>query len=147
MYACRVITCSRVYINPCCQSCSWLAVYTGERTVASVHVGYKQPHTLSTHTQTGLGTSVCTHTPNYKDTPVHGQTEASVYTTCVAQAIHDKYCTDTSTTCEPKHADLRTIRASPRLSIPNTLYKDSAYVQAQALIVYTAYAPPRLSMS
>ena len=41
-----------------------------------------------------------------------------MYTTCVAQAVHTKYCTGTSTACEPKHADLRTVSASSRLSMP-----------------------------
>ena len=94
-------------------------MYTGERTIAHVHLGYKQPHTLGT--QTDLGTSVCTHTRNYKDTPVQSQTQALMYTTCVAQGTwHDaKYCTGTSTAGKSKHVDHRAIGASPRLSMPN----------------------------
>ena len=143
MYACRVITGNKVQINPGYQSTSWSAVYTNERTIAPLHVRYKQPHTLGT--QTDLRTSVCTHTRNYKDTSVHGQPQAPMYTTCVAQAIHAKYCTGTkysvraqargpshdrcitqavhakcgtgtSTACEPKHAG--TIGASLRLFMP-----------------------------
>ena len=58
---------------------------------------------------------------NYKDTPVHGQSQAPVYTTCIAQSVHAKYCRGTSTACESKHAGHRTIGTSPRLSMPNTV--------------------------
>ena len=52
---------------------------------------------------------------------IHEQTQAPVYTTCVAQAIHAKYCTGTSTACEFKHAGHRAIGASPRLAMPNAV--------------------------
>ena len=83
-------------------------------------------------TQTDLGTSLCTHTRNYKDTPVHGQTQAPVYTTCVAQAVHAKYCTGTSTACKPKHAGIRTIGASPRA------IHAKSFVQAQCVRTTTS---------
>ena len=72
---------------------------------------------------------------------------------------HKRYrCTCTSTSCEPRHVDLSTVGASPRLSMQYTprayenrciasafdartlckLYKHSTYVQVQALM-YTTY--------
>ena len=54
-------------------------------TVASVqlHLHARRVQTTTypghTHTQTDLGTSVCKHTRNYKDTPVHGQTSTHVH--------------------------------------------------------------------
>ena len=52
---------------------------------------------------------------------VRAQARGPTNDRCIAQAVHAKYCTGTSTACKPKHAGLRTIGASPRLSMPNTV--------------------------
>ena len=99
-------------------------------------------HTLGTHTD--LSTSVITHTKLQRYTSTRANPSTRVHYVrglgypcqmlygykydvraqvrgpsrdlCIAQAVHAKCCTDTSTACEPKHAG--SIGASPRLSMP-----------------------------
>ena len=62
-----------------------------------------------------------------------------MYTTYAPQSVYPTNCTCASTACEPKHAGLRTIGASPRLSMPNI-------AQAQCVRTCTLRTPPRLSI-
>ena len=51
--------------------------------------------------------------------------DVPTYNRCTAQAVHAKYCTHTVWTS--KHAYLRTIGASLRVLMPNTVHVQRAY--------------------
>ena len=76
---------------------------------------------------------------------VRAQARGPTNDRCIAQAVHAKYCTGTSTACEPKHAGVRTIGASPRLSMPNTVrvlvQRVSPSTQAYAQSVHRSGGP------
>ena len=119
--------------------------------VSCVHMrAYNCTCTRRVQTTTHLGHK---HTvqPRHKRMYIHANLQrytrtslALVYTTCVAQAVHTKYCTGTSTACEPKHANLRTIGASSRLSVPEHCTSTArTYKHKHSCTLRTS---PRLSM-
>ena len=64
----------------------------------------------------------------------HAQARGSTHNRCIAQAVHVKQCTRTCTVCPPKHADFRTLGASLKPPMPNTLHVHVEGVrQARAL--------------
>ena len=73
----------------------------------------------------------------------------STHDRCITQACPCQYCTGTSTACEPKHAGLRTIGASPRLSMSNTVrvqvQRASPSTQAYARSVHGPGCPRQTS--
>ena len=49
---------------------------------------------------------------------VRAQARGPTHDRYIAQVVHAKHCTGTSIACEPKHKDLSTVGALPRLSMP-----------------------------
>ena len=52
----------------------------------------------------------------------HPQAPGPTHKRCIAQAVHAKHCTRRCTVCTPKNAGSRTLGASLKLPMPNTVY-------------------------